>query len=103
MTDPKWAPGPWVAQRLMGNWLIHSADGANRNIALIPCGEAEAHLIEAAPELSEALERILAWASPISERAIADVEFGLAALQKAKGRTRANAHCRVSVPQEKEG
>jgi hypothetical protein len=80
----KHTPGPWEAKAYVGNWaVIHRKDCAIKNIALLPYGEANAHLIAAAPELLEAVDRLLTW-NHGGQRA-EDVAFARAAFAKATG------------------
>lgn len=77
-------PGPWEARSYMGNWAaIHSENGVFKNIALVPSGKADSHLIAAAPELLEAVDRLLTW-NHGGQRA-EDVAFARAAFAKATG------------------
>lgn len=56
--ETKHTPGPWIAERIMGNYAIHSESGVFKNIALVPVGPTDARLIAAAPELLEALKKV---------------------------------------------
>lgn len=57
-TNPKWTPGPWVVD----DALDVVVRGTTNIVALCfrtnPQGEANAHLIAAAPDLYEALEMV---------------------------------------------
>ena len=83
MTHLPHTPGPWVAERVMGNWRIHSADSVFKNIALIPAGDSDARLIAAAPDLLEAVNRLLTW-NHGGQRA-EDIAFARRAYAKAVG------------------
>lgn len=56
--ETKHTPGPWTAERIMGNYVIRSENGVFKNIALVPAGPTDARLIAAAPELLEALKKV---------------------------------------------
>ena len=81
--ETKHTPGPWIAERIMGNYAIHSESGVFRNIALVPVGPSDARLIAAAPELLEAVNRLLTW-NHGGQRA-EDVAFARRAYAKALG------------------
>ncbi len=54
----KHTPGPWFARQMFsGNWDIAAENGNGATLARTP-EEADAHLIEAAPDLLEAAEEI---------------------------------------------
>lgn len=85
-------PGPWVINR--GDYSDTASIGSSDWWGLAevfirlegdtkdhPAGLANARLIAAAPDLLEALERVLR----VSDRATADYYFAKAAIKKAKG------------------
>ena len=97
MTDTKFTPGPWRADKLesFGHpvWHISQEDGApytpNYSDVCMTCpGEktavqiANAHLIAAAPELYEALERCRFDSLNMT---VEDLKFIRAAMAKARG------------------
>ena len=76
--------GPWKAHSNVGNWtVIHSEDEVFKNIALVPGGDSDACLIAAAPELLEAVDRLLTW-NHSGQRA-EDIAFARRAYAKALG------------------
>ncbi|QHS09068.1 hypothetical protein [Sinimarinibacterium sp. NLF-5-8] len=83
MDVSKYTPGPWTTERIMGNYRIHSQSGVFKNIALVPASLSDARLIGAAPELLEAVDRLLSW-SHGGQRA-EDVAFARRAYAKALG------------------
>ena len=91
MSEPKWTPGPWTAER--GN--IGSAHPlfvvAPHMDGLKPWTDADAHLIAAAPELYETLERIVKWMDIQGYNALYQDDTAIkdarAALAKARGET----------------
>ena len=74
-----------------GGWvLIRNDNGVSQNIALVPCGQKHnADLIAAAPDLLEAVQRLLGWDtfSTPTGRARDDANFARAAIAKAMGDT----------------
>ena len=78
-------PGPWIAEPIgvMGEWGIHTENGRVDEIA--SCDKNNAHLIAAAPDLLEAIQRLLAhdwW-----DGSWRDVNFARAVIAKATGDT----------------
>ena len=69
MSEPKWTPGQWRATTRQGSWdwVVYTEDDPNIEICQTfhdgtdenEEGEANAHLIAAAPELYEALLKCL--------------------------------------------
>ena len=67
MSAPKWTPGQWRATTRQGSWdwVVYTKDDPNIEICQMfhdgtdenEIGEANAHLVAAAPELYEALDR----------------------------------------------
>ncbi len=106
-SETKWTPGPWSLGRNKSDYM--QIDGGlsrpQQHIGLAkvvvafdgdpyPQGEANADLIAAAPELYEALERLLKWVAPIAgdnhdkdreREEMASVEAACSALRKARG------------------
>ena len=96
MRDKKWTPGPWGCQRVRGTdefQIVGDGWGITNVAPLLRAGgcvegEANAHLISAAPDLAEALDRLRVWAldnHSVPTDIVADVEY---ALTKAYGETR---------------
>jgi hypothetical protein len=101
MSKPKWTPGPWpvVREDLRGGcyWCGVVIPGLEEGFALHADdnGEANAHLIAAAPDLYDALHKIIEGsvtvaASPDTVSAIEDLmelfrTIGQPALAKARG------------------
>jgi len=56
MTDKKWTPGPWVVN---GDKVSYDLDGHYDSICQIVWSEPNAHLIAAAPDLYEALDKLV--------------------------------------------
>lgn len=81
MTETKWTPGPWstkAARRPVDgefDWgIVATIDGVPRIIGeaygrasnnVRPNAEANARLISAAPDMAEALEKLLGWEDAI--------------------------------------
>ncbi len=98
MSNPKWTPGPW--SYVPAEELSHDAPGFHVVVALGGiiggeaddpvwviedatniAGEANAHLIAAAPDLYAALEAVVA----IADRRTVEFDAARAALAKARG------------------
>ena len=88
MREKKWTPGPWGWQRVRdtGEFQIVGDGWGITNVAPLlragGCveGEANAHLIAAAPDLVEALDRLRVWAldhHSVPTDIVADVEHAL--------------------------
>lgn len=97
MSDTKWTPGPWVVGDCAMAVIVEGSGGRvgypakSGTIASICDGEYientnkyDAHLIAAAPELYDALERLVAHVE-CGGAANADIEVALDALAKARG------------------
>lgn len=85
MTEAKHTPGPWFAEEdEEGNWRVADEDGAwvARSLSWAREEEADAYLIAAAPDLLEALERMV---SLFLRQNAHDVAGARAAIAKAKG------------------
>lgn len=97
-------PAPWAAGEPMDGWRVTAADPnrtgkrflvadigpAHRSLADAIQARANAHLIAAAPELYEALERLLSGTEKhvFGDECIAERREALAALAKARGDAR---------------
>lgn len=82
MSERKWTPGPWSVKHDRG---IRAADGACVASTYVAAPLADAHLIAAAPDLYEALERsVKAWTDDV-DRMGPMIRQALAALAKARG------------------
>jgi len=83
MTERKWTPGPWV----VSGGDLHRVDGADDEAIAsfyMDTSDADAHLISAAPDLYEALERF--WEGECFRGCShEDAEMINAALAKARG------------------
>lgn len=95
MSAPKWTPGPWIVEGRGPNMKVIFA-GLTPGNRLSPCfladddQEANAHLIAAAPELYEALCRLIPPEQEFHMRETPgdfheDWHSALAALAKARG------------------
>lgn len=87
MTNAKWTQGPWVLSEdrgHMGSWLLYSEEeygiGQAWDINDNPENKANAHLIAAAPDLYEALKKMVD-ACPFGD----EPKGALTALAKARG------------------
>lgn len=99
MSKTKWTPGPWVAKRNgvyrwveCANWTVcvfyeFREDGS---VPEADNAESNARLISAAPDMAEALEKLVAWENTIEayipHGALMDAfKAARAALAKARG------------------
>lgn len=81
----KWRLGPWRATTRQGSWdwVVYTEDDPNIEICQTfhdgtdenEEGEANAHLIAAAPELYEALKAMVALCPPYREEWLTDAAF----------------------------
>ena len=91
-SEPKWTPGPWyTASDFVGPYRLVAGD---TTIAQIGHDDAQTcvancALIAAAPELYEALARLLKWVKPLvsgtDREEIDSIEQACVALRKARG------------------
>ncbi|MFT8541408.1 hypothetical protein [Acetobacter sp.] len=96
MDKPKFTKGPWVSSPL-GPWIVETKDEieiADISVSSLVNATANCHLIAAAPELYEALERILHGLQSLKENSeggqfspcLGDAEnIACATLAKARG------------------
>lgn len=109
-SEPKWTPGPWdfsmakmpidgeydycISAVVDGERYVISEAFGRVSEKQRPNAHANARLIAAAPELYEALERLLKWVAPIAgdnhdkdreREEMASVEAACSALRKARG------------------
>lgn len=86
MSDkPKWTPGPWEAYDRAIGWEIHAAGREINDGHRDTFREADAHLIAAAPDLYEALHRIVSTMNDDDDGMRLDLGLAHAALKKARG------------------
>jgi hypothetical protein len=88
----KWTKGPWDAREIMPEDQAWGAceiwpDNGDEPVATMVCGVANARLCAAAPEMAEALEKLLADVGQYEawQRPVHAVDVARAALAKAKG------------------
>lgn len=84
----KHTPGPWeLRQSTNGYWFIdHEQGGEGYTLTKLECGEDDARLIAAAPELLVALEACLQRLDSHDEQSVPECLAALAAIAKATGK-----------------